>query len=90
MLYFFLSSFCDLSRHPLILAIESEFPGWTLSIDTHLIAVGYCQGFNMLAALILEVMDYKVHDSLKVMILLIEDVLPESYFANNLRGMCVP
>ncbi len=40
----------------------------------------------MLAALILEVMDCKTHDSLKVMIYLIEEVLPESYYANNLRG----
>lgn len=29
-------------------------------------AVGYCQGFNMLAALILEVMDRSESDSLKV------------------------
>ena len=43
----------------------------------------------MLAALILTVMKGEVHDSLKVMIYLIEDVLPESYFANNLRGMCI-
>ncbi|KAI5749464.1 hypothetical protein M8J76_007544 [Diaphorina citri] len=40
--------------------------------------VGYCQGFNMLAALILQVMIY-----------LIEGVLPESYFANSLRGLSV-
>jgi hypothetical protein len=30
------------------------------------LAVGYCQGFNMLAALILEVMEGNVEDSLKV------------------------
>lgn len=29
--------------------------------------VGYCQGFNMLAALILDVMDRKEDDALKVM-----------------------
>jgi hypothetical protein len=28
--------------------------------------VGYCQGFNMLAAIILEVMSREVEDSLKV------------------------
>ncbi|RXG69227.1 TBC1 domain family member 30 [Armadillidium vulgare] len=51
--------------------------------------VGYCQGFNMLAAIILEVMDRQESDALKVMIYLIEGVLPESYFANNLRGLSV-
>ncbi|XP_075235415.1 uncharacterized protein LOC142332714 isoform X2 [Lycorma delicatula] len=52
-------------------------------------AVGYCQGFNMLGALILQVMDRSEIDSVKVMIYLIEGVLPESYFANNLRGLSV-
>ncbi|XP_074596600.1 TBC1 domain family member 30-like isoform X2 [Brevipalpus obovatus] len=52
-------------------------------------SVGYCQGFNMLAAIILEVMDWDVQNSLKVMIYLIEGVLPTSYFANNLRGLSV-
>ncbi|XP_015787910.1 TBC1 domain family member 30 isoform X2 [Tetranychus urticae] len=51
--------------------------------------VGYCQGFNMLAAIILEVMNWDVDNSLKVMIYLIEGVLPTSYFANNLRGLSV-
>ncbi|KAE9523591.1 hypothetical protein AGLY_016143 [Aphis glycines] len=52
-------------------------------------AVGYCQGFNMLAALILQVMEKNESDALKVMIYLIEGVLPEGYFANNLRGLSV-
>ncbi|XP_027203244.2 TBC1 domain family member 30-like isoform X2 [Dermatophagoides pteronyssinus] len=51
--------------------------------------VGYCQGFNMLAAIVLEVMEGNVHQALKVMIYLIEHVLPESYFTNNLRGLSV-
>ncbi|VVC44207.1 Hypothetical protein CINCED_3A006850 [Cinara cedri] len=51
--------------------------------------VGYCQGFNMLAALILQVMEKNESDALKVMIYLIEGVLPEGYFANNLRGLSV-
>ncbi|KOB75982.1 TBC1 domain family member 30 [Operophtera brumata] len=49
--------------------------------------VGYCQGFNMLAAIILEVMDKSEADSLKVMIYLVEAVLPEGYFADDLRGL---
>ncbi|XP_036976948.1 TBC1 domain family member 30 isoform X2 [Acanthopagrus latus] len=52
-------------------------------------AVGYCQGFNVLAALILEVTEGNESDALKVMIYLIDKVLPESYFANNLRALSV-
>lgn len=51
--------------------------------------VGYCQGFNVLAALILEVTEGHEGDALKVMIYLIDKVLPESYFANNLRALSV-
>ncbi|GIY19559.1 TBC1 domain family member 30 [Caerostris darwini] len=51
--------------------------------------VGYCQGFNMLAAIVLEVVDWVEEDALIVMIFLIEEVLPESYFANHLRGLSV-
>lgn len=43
----------------------------------------------MLAALILQVMDRDEKNAVKVMIYLIEGVLPESYFANNLRGLSV-
>lgn len=43
----------------------------------------------MLAAIIIEVMEGDVSDSLKILIYLIENVLPESYFANNLRGLSV-
>ncbi|XP_045486417.1 uncharacterized protein LOC111000404 isoform X1 [Pieris rapae] len=49
--------------------------------------VGYCQGFNMMAAIILEVMEKAEPDSLKVMIYLVEAVLPEGYFADDLRGL---
>lgn len=51
--------------------------------------VGYCQGFNMLAAIILEVMEWNEENALKVMIYLIEEVLPEGYFANHMRGLSV-
>ncbi|XP_051977015.1 TBC1 domain family member 30-like isoform X2 [Xyrauchen texanus] len=51
--------------------------------------VGYCQGFNVLAALILEVMEGNEGDALKVMIYLIDEVLPDCYFANNLRALSV-
>ncbi|KAM4712445.1 TBC1 domain family member 30 isoform 2-T2 [Anableps anableps] len=52
-------------------------------------SVGYCQGFNVLAALILEVTEGSESDALKVMIYLIDKVLPDSYFANNLRALSV-
>ncbi|VEN40619.1 unnamed protein product [Callosobruchus maculatus] len=52
-------------------------------------AVGYCQGFNMLAALMLQVTDRCESDALKLMIYLIEGVLPDSYFADSLRGLSV-
>ncbi|NXE72663.1 TBC30 protein, partial [Cochlearius cochlearius] len=49
----------------------------------------YCQGFNILAALILEVMEGNEGDALKIMIYLIDKVLPDSYFVNNLRALSV-
>ena len=52
-------------------------------------SIGYCQGFNMLAAIILEVMEKAESDALKVMIYMIEGILPENYFSSNLRGLSV-
>lgn len=52
-------------------------------------SVGYCQGFNLLAAFVLEVVEWCDQDALKMMIYLVEGVLPEGYFANNLRGLSV-
>lgn len=49
--------------------------------------VGYCQGFNMLGALILQVMDKNEADSIKVMIFLIEGLLPPGYFHGSLGGL---
>ncbi|CAG9766934.1 unnamed protein product [Ceutorhynchus assimilis] len=52
-------------------------------------AVGYCQGFNILAAFILQVTEKCESDALKLMIYLIEGVLPDSYFVESLRGLSV-
>ncbi|XP_068714618.1 TBC1 domain family member 30-like [Montipora foliosa] len=52
-------------------------------------AVGYCQGFNVIAALILQVMERNEEDALKVMVYVIDHVLPANYFANNLRALSV-
>lgn len=43
----------------------------------------------MLAALILQVTEKNESDALKLMIYLIEGVLPDSYFADSLRGLSV-
>ncbi len=50
---------------------------------------GYCQGFNILAALILKVVDFNEREALKVMVHLIDYVLPENYFAQNLYALSV-
>lgn len=52
-------------------------------------SVGYCQGLNVLAALILQVTDKAETSAVKIMIYLVEGVLPEGYFADNLRGLTV-
>ncbi|XP_068158019.1 microtubule-associated protein futsch isoform X3 [Drosophila tropicalis] len=49
--------------------------------------VGYCQGFNMLGALILQVMDKEEEESMKVMIYLVEGVLPTGYFYGSMGGL---
>ncbi|GMS96004.1 hypothetical protein PENTCL1PPCAC_18179, partial [Pristionchus entomophagus] len=51
--------------------------------------IGYCQGFNIIAALILQVVDHKTEDALKIMIFLIEQVLPRGYFDQSLRALSV-
>lgn len=45
------------------------------------------KGFNMLGALILQVMDKSEIEALKVMIYLIEGVLPSGYFCGSLSGL---
>ena len=49
--------------------------------------VGYCQGFNMIGALILQVMGKNELDAVKVMIFLIEGILPPGYFCGSLSGL---
>ncbi|OUC39715.1 TBC domain protein [Trichinella nativa] len=51
--------------------------------------IGYCQGFNVIAALIMEVMENKEEHALKVMIMLIEHVFPNDYFDQTLRALSV-
>ncbi|CAH8536441.1 unnamed protein product [Dicrocoelium dendriticum] len=51
--------------------------------------VGYCQGFNVIAAGILDVMNRDEKEAFKIMVYLIDYVLPESYFAQNLQALSV-
>lgn len=52
-------------------------------------ATGYCQGFNILAALILKVVGFDEQLTLKIMVYLIDYLLPENYFAQNLYTLSV-
>lgn len=52
-------------------------------------SVGYCQGFNIIAALILEIVDKKEEDALMCMIYLIDHVLPEGYFTNSMHTLAI-
>ena len=51
--------------------------------------VGYCQGFNVLADLLLQVTEGNDEAAFKIMIYLIDYVLPKNYFANNLQALSV-
>ncbi len=50
-------------------------------------STGYCQGFNILAALILKVVEFDERMALKVMVHIVDYVLPDSYFAENLHAL---
>jgi hypothetical protein len=52
-------------------------------------SVGYCQGFNIIAALILEIVDKKEDDALICMIFLIDHILPEGYFTNSMHTLAI-
>ncbi|XP_041052039.1 TBC1 domain family member 30-like [Carcharodon carcharias] len=49
----------------------------------------YCQGFIIPAAVILMVMERDEGDALKVLVYLLDRVLPDNYFANNLSALTV-
>ena len=49
--------------------------------------VSFTQGFNMLGALILQVVDTDEASAIKIMIYLIEGVLPSGYFSGALTGL---
>ncbi|KAH8870805.1 TBC1 domain family member 30 [Schistosoma japonicum] len=51
--------------------------------------VGYCQGFNVIAAAVLDVTARDEKKAFKIMVYLIDYVLPESYFAQNLQALSV-
>ncbi|KAK4470349.1 hypothetical protein MN116_005912 [Schistosoma mekongi] len=51
--------------------------------------VGYCQGFNVIAAAVLDVTARDEKKAFKIMVYLIDYILPESYFAQNLQALSV-
>ncbi|XP_067913388.1 TBC1 domain family member 30-like [Heterodontus francisci] len=51
--------------------------------------IGYCQGLIIPAAVILKVMERDEGDALKVLVYLLDKVLPDNYFANNLSALTV-
>ncbi|VDN56985.1 unnamed protein product [Dracunculus medinensis] len=52
-------------------------------------SIGYCQGLNVIGALVLEITEFKEESALKVMIFLIEHILPRGYFDQTLRALSV-
>ena len=51
--------------------------------------IGYCQGFNVIAALLLQVTCGDDEAAFKIMVYLIDHVLPSNYFSNNLQALSV-
>ncbi|XP_055377495.1 repetitive organellar protein-like [Condylostylus longicornis] len=49
--------------------------------------VGYCQGFNVLGAFILQIMEKEQENSLKIMVYLLEGILPPGYYSESLVGL---
>jgi hypothetical protein len=49
--------------------------------------IGYCQGFNVMVALLLQVMNGREDDVLKVMVYIVDRVMPRHYFDKNLNSL---
>ena len=60
-----------------------------LAFARHNKTVGYCQGFNIIAALILEIVEKRADDALMCMIYLIEHVIPDGYFTNSMHKLAI-
>ncbi|CAF0839672.1 unnamed protein product [Didymodactylos carnosus] len=52
-------------------------------------SIGYCQGLNILTAVILQVVDKNEEDALMVLIYLVEKILPNGFFTNNLQALAI-
>jgi hypothetical protein len=52
-------------------------------------SVGYCQGFNILATVVLRVTNGDEELCLKILIYLIDHVFPKAFFAHKLEGLSV-
>jgi hypothetical protein len=51
--------------------------------------IGYCQGFNIIAAFILEIVDKNEEDALLIMIYLIDSILPSGYYTNSMHTLAI-
>lgn len=51
-------------------------------------SIGYCQGLNILAAVILDVVEMNEESALMILIYLVDCVLP-NFFANDLRALAI-
>ena len=51
-------------------------------------SIGYCQGLNILAGVILDIVNMNEEYALMILIYLIDNILP-NFFANNLRTLAI-
>lgn len=51
--------------------------------------IGYCQGFNIIAAFILEIVDKKEEDALLIMIFLMDSIIPNGYYTNSMHTLAI-
>ena len=51
--------------------------------------IGYCQGFNIIAAFILEIVDKKEDDALLIMIFLFDSIIPNGYYTNSMHILAI-
>eukprot|EP00062_Callorhinchus_milii_P014252 gi/632963177/ref/XP_007897736.1/ PREDICTED: TBC1 domain family member 30-like [Callorhinchus milii] len=82
-------SSCEVSWGPDVESSRSVVKRLLLAYARWNKSVGYCRAFIEPVALILEVMGRDEGDTLKVLIYLLERVLPENYFAPDLSALTV-
>ncbi|XP_069798337.1 TBC1 domain family member 30-like [Narcine bancroftii] len=86
----------DLLQSSLNMDIDTDVESFHSALKRLLLAyarwntqTGYCQGFIIPAAVILLVMGSDEEDALKVLVYLLDQVLPHNYFANSISALTV-